>query len=175
VPALARRGETVALTFETLTYRYETVTFYKLLAWRTVMAACVRYLVNDVKAAIDFYTQHLGFKVEMHPAPPFAEISRDDLQLYLTQPAGQGAGGGAPMPSGEQQKPGGWNRIHLIVDDLDAMIAQLKAAGARFRKQVVQGTGGKQILLEDPSGNLIELFQPNTRAYRAPGSGGGKP
>ena len=142
------------------------------------MAACFRYLVNDVKASIDFYTQHFGFKVEMHPAPPFAEISRGDMHLYLTQPSGQGAGGGAPMPSGEQQKPGGWNRIHLIVEDLDADIAKLKAAGARFRNEVVQGTGGKQILVEDPSGNLIELFQPNTRAYRAPGSGsaaGGKP
>jgi catechol 2,3-dioxygenase-like lactoylglutathione lyase family enzyme len=135
------------------------------------MAACVRYLVNDVKAAIDFYTQHLGFKLEMHPAPPFAEISRGELHLYLTQPQGQGAGGGAPMPSGEQQKPGGWNRIHLIVENLDATIAQLKAAGGRFRNEVVQGTGGKQILLEDPSGNLVELFQPNTGAYIAPGSG----
>jgi catechol 2,3-dioxygenase-like lactoylglutathione lyase family enzyme len=135
------------------------------------MTACVRYLVNDVKTSIDFYTQHLGFKVEMHPAPPFAEISRGELHLYLTQPQGQGAGGGAPMPSGEQQKPGGWNRIHLIVEDLDKMIAQLKAAGGRFRNEIVQGTGGKQILLEDPSGNLVELFQPNTGAYIAPGSG----
>jgi catechol 2,3-dioxygenase-like lactoylglutathione lyase family enzyme len=95
------------------------------------------------------------------------------MHLYLTQPAGQGAGGGAPMPSGEQQKPGGWNRVHLLVDDLDATIATLKTAGARFRNEVVQGTGGKQILVEDPSGNLIELFQPNTGAYRAPGSGTG--
>ncbi|MGH7032649.1 MAG: VOC family protein [Stellaceae bacterium] len=142
------------------------------------MAACFRYLVNDVGAAIEFYTKHLGFKLEMHPAPPFAEVSRGDLHLYLTQPQGQGAGGGAPMPSGERQKPGGWNRIHLVVENLDTMIAQLTAAGARFRNAVVQGTGGKQILLEDPSGNLVELFQPNTSAYRAPGSGGaaaGKP
>ncbi|HXS40985.1 MAG TPA: VOC family protein [Stellaceae bacterium] len=142
------------------------------------MAACFRYLVNDVDAAIAFYTQRLGFKLEMHPAPPFAEISRGDMHLYLTQPQGQGAGGGAPMQSGEQQKPGGWNRIHLVVENLDAMIAELTAAGARFRNTVVQGTGGKQILLEDPSGNLVELFEPNTRAYRAPGSGsapGAKP
>jgi predicted enzyme related to lactoylglutathione lyase len=142
------------------------------------MAACFRYLVNDVSAAIEFYTKLLGFKLEMHPAPPFAEVSRGDMHLYLTQPQGQGAGGGAPMQSGEQQKPGGWNRIHLLVEDLDAMIAQLTASGARFRNTVVQGTGGKQILLEDPSGNLVELFQPNTRAYRAPGSGSaaaGKP
>jgi predicted enzyme related to lactoylglutathione lyase len=107
----------------------------------------------------------------MHPAPPFAEISRGELHLYLTQPAGQGAGGGAAMSSGEQQKPGGWNRIHLVVDDLDATIATLKTAGAHFRNEVVQGTGGKQILLEDPSGNLVELFQVNSAAYRAPGSG----
>lgn len=133
------------------------------------MAACFRYIVNDVNAAIEFYTKQLGFKLEMHPAPPFAEISRGDMHLYLSQPFR--GGGGAPMPSGEQQKPGGWNRIHLIVDDLDGLIAKLKAAGGQFRNEVVQGTGGKQILLEDPSGNLIELFQPNTADYRAPGSG----
>ncbi len=134
------------------------------------MAACVRYIVNDVTASIAFYTQQLGFKLEMHPAPPFAEISRGDLHLYLTQPYQRG-GGGAAMPSGDQQAPGGWNRIHLVVDDLDGMIARLKTAGAKFRNEVMQGTGGKQILLEDPSGNLVELFQPNADAYRAPGSG----
>jgi catechol 2,3-dioxygenase-like lactoylglutathione lyase family enzyme len=132
--------------------------------------ACVRYIVANVDAAIDFYTRHLGFTVQMHPAPAFAEIARDELHLYLTQP-GPG-GGGAPMPSGEQQTPGGWNRIHLIVADLDGMIATLRAAGCRFRNAVVQGVGGKQILLEDPSGNLVELFEPNTAAYRAPGAGG---
>ncbi len=135
------------------------------------MAACFRYIVNDVDAAIGFYTGHLGFKVEMHPAPGFAEISRDDMHLYLTKPSSPGAGGGAPMASGEQQAPGGWNRIHLVVEDLDGMISTLKSAGSRFRSDAIQGTGGKQILLEDPSGNLVELFQPNTRAYRAPGSG----
>src|SRR5262249_4904301 len=134
------------------------------------MAACVRYIVNDVKAAIDFYTGHLGFKLEMHPAPPFAEISRGDMHLYLTQPSSPRAGGGAAMPSGEQQTPGGWNRIHLIVDYLAGIVARLKSAGCRFRSEVIQGTGGKQILLEDPSGNLVELFQP-TAGYRAPGSG----
>jgi catechol 2,3-dioxygenase-like lactoylglutathione lyase family enzyme len=134
------------------------------------MAACFRIIVNDVDAAIAFYTAHLGFKLEMHPAPPFAEISRGDMHLYLTQPNPR-VGGGAPMPSGEQQKPGGWNRIHLPVDDLDATVTRLKAAGCRFRNEIVQGTGGKQILLEDPSGNPIELFEPNTAAYRAPGSG----
>ena len=134
------------------------------------MTACFRYIVNDVSAAIDFYTRHLDFKVEMHPAPGFAEISRGDMHLYLTQPQGRGVGGGAPMASGEQQTPGGWNRIHLLVDDLDASVARLRAGGAHFRNAVVQGTGGKQILLEDPSGNLVELFEANTAAYRAPGS-----
>jgi len=133
------------------------------------MAACFRYIVNDVSAAIAFYTKHLGFKLEMHPAPAFAEISRQDMHIYLTQPFLRG--GGAPMPSGEAQKPGGWNRIHLVVEDLDALIASLKADGCRFRNEPVQGVGGKQILLEDPSGNLVELFQANTPAYRAPGSG----
>jgi catechol 2,3-dioxygenase-like lactoylglutathione lyase family enzyme len=134
------------------------------------MAACFRYIVNDVDAAIAFYTGHLGFKVEMHPAPGFAEISRGDMHLYLTRPS-PGVGGGAPMPSGEQQQPGGWNRIHLIVEDLDGTIAALQSGNCRFRSAVIQGTGGKQILLEDPSGNLVELFQANTAAYRAPGSG----
>jgi catechol 2,3-dioxygenase-like lactoylglutathione lyase family enzyme len=134
------------------------------------MAACFRYIVNDVNAAISFYTRHLGFKVEMHPAPGFAEISRDDMHIYLTRPS-PGVGGGARMPSGEEQKPGGWNRIHLIVEELEGTIAELKSAGCRFRSDVIQGTGGKQILLEDPSGNLIELFEANTPAYRAPGSG----
>ncbi len=132
------------------------------------MPACIRYIVDDVKAAIEFYTTQLGFKLEMHPAPPFAEISRDDLHIYLTQPSS--SGGGAPMPSGEAQKPGGWNRIHLVVGDLDAEVARLKATGNRFRNAVVQGAGGKQILLQDPSGNLIELFEPNRAEYRAPGS-----
>ena len=134
------------------------------------MAACFRYIVNDVDTAIDFYTKHLGFRVEMHPAPGFAEISRGDMHIYLTRPS-PGVGGGATMPSGEQQKPGGWNRIHLIVEDLDRTTAKLKSAGCRFRSDVIQGTGGKQILLEDPSENLVELFEANTAAYRAPGSG----
>lgn len=132
------------------------------------MAACFRYIVDDVDAAIEFYTTLLGFKLEMHPSPPFAEVSRGDMHLYLTQPSRMG--GGAAMPSGEAQKPGGWNRIHLIVDDLDAVTARLKAAGGRFRSAVIQGVGGKQILLDDPSGNLVELFQPNTPDYRAPGA-----
>ena len=133
------------------------------------MAACVRYIVEDVEAAIDFYTGQLGFKLEMHPAPPFAEVSRGDLHIYLTQPSS--FGGGAPMPSGEAQKSGGWNRVHLVVESLDAAVARLKAAGNRFRNEIVQGVGGRQILLQDPSGNLIELFEPNRAEYRAPGSG----
>jgi catechol 2,3-dioxygenase-like lactoylglutathione lyase family enzyme len=133
------------------------------------MAACFRYIVNDVSASIDFYTRHLGFKVEMHPAPGFAEISRGDMHIYLTRPS-PGVGGGARMPSGEEQKPGGWNRIHLIVEELDGTVADLKATGCHFRSDVIQGTGGKQILLEDPSGNLVELFEANTSAYRPPGS-----
>ena len=134
------------------------------------MAACVRYIVDDVAASIDFYTRRLGFKVEMHPAPPFAEISRGDLHLYLSQPSALG-GGGAPMPDGQSQAPGGWNRIHLVVEDLDAVVAELEAAGCRFRNAVAQGVGGKQILLQDPSGNLIELFEANTPDYRPPGAG----
>jgi catechol 2,3-dioxygenase-like lactoylglutathione lyase family enzyme len=134
------------------------------------MAACFRYIVDDVSAAIDFYTSHLGFKLEMHPAPPFAEISRGDMHLYLSQPNPRG-GGGAPMASGEQQAPGGWNRIHLTVENLDEQVERLNSAGCRFRNEIIQGAGGKQILLEDPSGNLVELFEPNTVAYRAPGSG----
>jgi len=133
------------------------------------MVACVRYIVDDVSAAIEFYTTQLGFKLEMHPAPTFAEISRGDLHIYLTQPFQMG--GGAPMPSGEQQRPGGWNRVHLVVENLDTTIKTLKGAGNRFRNELSRGVGGKQILIEDPSGNLIELFQPNTANYRAPGSG----
>src|SRR5262249_8101376 len=110
------------------------------------MAACFRYIVTDVSAAIDFYTRHLGFKVEMHPAPPFAEISCGDMHIYLPQPS-RGGGGGAPMPSGEQQRPGGWNRVHLTVEDLDGTIARLKSAGCRFRNDAIQGVGGKQVLL----------------------------
>ena len=123
------------------------------------MAACFRYIVDDVGEAIAFYTSHLGFTLEMHPAPEFAEISRGDMHIYLTQPNPR-SGGGAPTASGEQQTPGGWNRIHLVVENLDGQVAKLKAAGCRFRSEIIQGVGGKQILLEDPSGNPVELFEP---------------
>ena len=118
----------------------------------------VRYIVNDVDAAIPFYTGMLGFKVEMHPAPGFASLSRGDLQLLLNRPGAGGAG--QAMTDGQRPAPGGWNRIQIEVDDLEATVEKLKRAGARFRNEIVTGNGGKQILVEDPSGNTIELFQP---------------
>jgi catechol 2,3-dioxygenase-like lactoylglutathione lyase family enzyme len=119
----------------------------------------VRYIVNDVNAAIAFYTRHLGFGVERQPAPGFAILSRGDLRLLLS--AATGAGGAAqPMPDGRKPEPGGWNRIQLEVQDLTREVETLRQAGARFRNDVVTGFGGKQILLEDPSGNPVELFEP---------------
>ncbi len=118
----------------------------------------VRYIVDDVDAAIRFYEQ-LGFELAMHPAPPFAMLSRGALRLALSTPNPMG-GGGQPMSDGTQQSPGGWNRFTVEVDDLDATVARLRESGARFRNDIVTGVGGKQILLEDPSGNPIELFQP---------------
>jgi len=118
----------------------------------------VRYIVNDVDGAIPFYTEMLGFKLDMHPAPGFASLSRGDLQLLLNRPGAGGAG--QAMPDGQRPAPGGWNRIQVEVEDLEATVAKLKAAGARFRNEIVTGNGGKQILIEDPSGNPIELFQP---------------
>ena len=119
----------------------------------------VRYIVDDVDAAIGFYTEHLGFKVDMHPAPGFAALSRGDLQILFNRPGG-GGGAGQSMPDGQAPAPGGWNRIQLEVDDLERTVGTLRGAGARFRNEIVNGNGGKQILLEDPSGNPIELFQP---------------
>jgi catechol 2,3-dioxygenase-like lactoylglutathione lyase family enzyme len=118
----------------------------------------VRYIVNDVDAAIPFYTEQLGFKVDMHPAPSFAMLSKGGLRLLLSAPGG-GPGGGASMPDGTSPAPGGWNRFQVEVPDLDEAYAKMSAAGAHFRNQVITGVGGKQVLLEDPSGNLIELFQ----------------
>ena len=119
----------------------------------------VRYIVDDVDAAIDFYTWHLGFRVDLHPAPTFAVVSRGDLRLLLNAPTGPG-GAAQPMPDGRRPEPGGWNRIQLQVDDLAGVVESLRGAGARFRNDIVTGFGGKQILLEDPSGNPIELFEP---------------
>ncbi|MEQ8673193.1 MAG: VOC family protein [Aggregatilineales bacterium] len=118
----------------------------------------VRYIVEDVELAIAFYTEKLGFTLDMHPAPGFASISKGNLQLLLNQPGSGGAG--QTMADGQSPAPGGWNRIQLEVDDLEAVVSQLKATGAHFRNEMVTGKGGKQILLEDPSGNLIELFEP---------------
>jgi catechol 2,3-dioxygenase-like lactoylglutathione lyase family enzyme len=119
----------------------------------------VRYIVNDVDAAIAFYCGHLGFKEVMHPAPAFAMLTRGDLRLVLSAP-NPSAGGGQPMPDGTQQQPGGWNRFAIEVEDLAATVEELRKAGARFRNEIVTGVGGKQILVEDPSGNPVELFQP---------------
>jgi catechol 2,3-dioxygenase-like lactoylglutathione lyase family enzyme len=118
----------------------------------------VRYIVDDVDAAIPFYTSMLGFKLEMHPAPGFASLSRGDLQLLLNRPGAGGAG--QAMPDSQRPAPGGWNRIQIEVDDLEGTVEKLKTSGARFRNEIVTGNGGKQILVEDPSGNAVELFQP---------------
>lgn len=117
----------------------------------------VRYMVDDVDAAIDFYTQHLGFTLRMSAAPAFADVVRGKLRLLLSGPT---SSAGRPMPDGTKPAPGGWNRIHLIVSDIAAEVDQLRAAGLTFRNDIVAGPGGQQILLEDPSGNVVELFQP---------------
>jgi catechol 2,3-dioxygenase-like lactoylglutathione lyase family enzyme len=119
----------------------------------------VRYIVDDVDAAIDFYTGHLGFEVAMHPAPGFAALSHGELRLLLNATGGPG-GATQPMPDGRKPEPGGWNRIQLQADDLDGEVETLRSAGLRFRNDIVSGMGGRQILLEDPSGNLVELFEP---------------
>jgi catechol 2,3-dioxygenase-like lactoylglutathione lyase family enzyme len=120
----------------------------------------VRYMVDDVDAAVDFYTKHLGFEPRTSSLPAFADVTRGSLRLLLSGPA---SSAGRPMPDGARPGPGGWNRIHLITADLDAEIARLRAEGVPFRNDVVTGPGGSQILIEDPSGNLIELFQPAGR------------
>jgi catechol 2,3-dioxygenase-like lactoylglutathione lyase family enzyme len=119
----------------------------------------VRYIVNDVDEAISFYCQRLGFTEVMHPAPTFAMLANGDLRLTLSAPGG-GSGGGQAMPDGTLPAPGGWNRFALEVADLDATVAALRDSGARFRNEIVTGVGGKQILVEDPSGNPVELFEP---------------
>jgi catechol 2,3-dioxygenase-like lactoylglutathione lyase family enzyme len=119
----------------------------------------VRYIVNNVDEAIQFYTKHLGFKLEMHPAPPFATLSRNDLRLVLSAP-NPAAGGGQPMPGGIQQTPGGWNRFAIEVDNIAAVVEALQNAGVHFRNNIVSGVAGKQIIVDDPSGNPVELFEP---------------
>jgi catechol 2,3-dioxygenase-like lactoylglutathione lyase family enzyme len=116
-----------------------------------------RYIVDDVDATIDFYTTHLGFELRSSAAPAFAEITKGSLRLLLS---GSTSSAGRPMPDGRRPEPGGWNRIHLIVDDITAEVERLRAAGLTFRNEIITGPGGSQILLDDPSGNPIELFQP---------------
>lgn len=119
----------------------------------------VRYIVHDVNAAIAFYCRHLGFHEDMHPAPSFAMLSRDDLRLVLSAP-NPAPGGGQSMPDGARPEPGGWNRFAIEVADLDATVDKLRKAGVHFRNEIVKGVGGKQIIADDPSGNPIELFEP---------------
>jgi catechol 2,3-dioxygenase-like lactoylglutathione lyase family enzyme len=118
----------------------------------------VRYIVADVDAAIGFYCEQLGFQVDMHPGPGFARLVKGDFQLLLNRPGG--GGGAGQSVGGEAPAPGGWNRFQLEIDDLAQTVEQLKQQGCRFRSEIIQGIGGKQILVEDPSGNPIELFQP---------------
>jgi catechol 2,3-dioxygenase-like lactoylglutathione lyase family enzyme len=120
----------------------------------------VRYMVDDVDESIAFYTKHLGFELLTSASPAFADVRRGNLRLLL---AGPQSSAGRPMPDGRTPSPGGWNRIHFVVDDIDAEVARLRDAGATFRNDIVTGPGGKQILLEDPSGNVVELFQPAAR------------
>lgn len=126
----------------------------------------VRYIVDDVDAAIAFYCEQLDFHEDMHPAPTFAMLSRGDLRLALSSPGG-GGGGGQAMPDGTLPAPGGWNRFQLEVADLDAIVAKLRGRGTRFRNDIVTGVGGRQVLVEDPSGNPVELFEPALPEARA--------
>ena len=123
----------------------------------------IRYIVNDVDTAIDFYCGQLGFHEDMHPAPSFAMLSRGDLRLVLSAPGGGPGGGGRALPDGSVPAPGGWNRFQLEVTDLAATVEDLRAQGARFRSDIIAGVGGNQILVEDPSGNPIELFEATRR------------
>jgi len=125
----------------------------------TLNPLMVRYIVNDVEAAVGFYTQHLAFRVAAQSGPDFALLERDNLQLVLSPPKGPG-GGSQPMPDGRRPEPGGWNRIVVQSRDLEGDVDVLRKAGVRFRNDIVAGPGGRQILLEDPSGNLVELFEP---------------
>ena len=120
----------------------------------------VRYMVDDVASAVDFYTTHFGFEAQTNASPAFADVVKGNLRLLLSGPA---SSAGRPMPDGAQPCAGGWNRVHFVTADLDAEVERLRTAGVRFRNDVVSGPGGRQILLQDPSGNLIELFQPAAR------------
>ena len=120
----------------------------------------VRYMVDDIEAAVAFYTTHLGFSLLSKTAPAFADVERGGLRLLLSGPS---SSAGRPMPDGRRPGPGGWNRIHLIVEDLSSEVKRLRAAGVHFRNDIVTGPGGAQILLDDPAGNPIELFQPAKR------------
>ena len=117
----------------------------------------VRYMVDDVEAAIAFYSSHFGFELLTNQAPAFADVKRGNLRLLLSGPK---SSAGRPMPDGRQPEPGGWNRIHLLVDDLEAEVGRLRDAGLTFRNDIVKGPGGSQVLVDDPAGNPIELFQP---------------
>jgi catechol 2,3-dioxygenase-like lactoylglutathione lyase family enzyme len=127
------------------------------MAIATTEQASVRYLIDDVDSAIAFYTTHLGFTIGRNASPAFAEILRGPLRLLLSGPTSSGA---RPLPDGTTPTPGGWNRIHLIVDDITGEVKRLRDAGLTFRSDIISGPGGQQILLQDPSGNLVELFQP---------------
>jgi catechol 2,3-dioxygenase-like lactoylglutathione lyase family enzyme len=122
----------------------------------------VRYIVVDVDAAIAFYTRHLGFDVVLHPAPAFAMLARDGLRLLVSAPSGQG-GGGQILPGDRRPEPGGWNRFQLPVTDLEGEVERLQAAGVTFRSEIIRGIGGDQVLIEDPSGNPVELFAEHER------------
>jgi catechol 2,3-dioxygenase-like lactoylglutathione lyase family enzyme len=120
----------------------------------------VRYMVDDVERAVAFYQDHFGFELRTSAAPAFADVTRGNLRLLLSGPT---SSAGRPMPDGRKPEPGGWNRIHLIVGDIDQEVARLAAAGVPFRNEIVTGPGGKQILVDDPDGNAIELFEPAAR------------
>jgi catechol 2,3-dioxygenase-like lactoylglutathione lyase family enzyme len=125
----------------------------------------VRYMVNDVQQSVDWYTKHLGFSVISNAAPAFADVERGALRVLLS---GEKSSAGRPMPDGAKPTPGGWNRFELVVDDLESEVERLRAQGAKFRNDIVRGPGGAQILLEDPSGNVVELFQPKDRGSSDP-------